>query len=210
MALNSTLTAATSTVGGGANAHFMSLPRELRDHVYEELVVTSQPIRFDQLFGPLAYGVEGLNLLYGWDILRQITQEACEIFYQRNIFEVFCDDLPLLLGANIHQWALHEYPDCRDWLKDSLPHYFDTKLHVMNLKIPVPEHRRSARLADDLGCLLCCDRPQNVTLEFRWTTWQGLDDDSKLVLERLQRKLGDRLDVHVEGIPRDRGIEYYD
>lgn len=97
------------TVQDGAKANFMSLPRELRDNIYEQLVVTSQPIRFDQLFGPLAYGIQGLNLLYGWDVLRQITQEACEIFYQRNVFEVFCDDLALLLGANIHQWALHEY-----------------------------------------------------------------------------------------------------
>jgi len=197
------------TVQDGAKANFMSLPRELRDNIYEQLVVTSQPIRFDQLFGPLAYGIQGLNLLYGWDVLRQITQEACEIFYQRNVFEVFCDDLALLLGANIHQWALHEYPDCRDWLEDSPPHHFDTKLHVMNLKIMVPEHRRSLSLAEDFGCLLCCERPKNVTMEFRWFTWQDLDDEAKSVLEGLQRKLGDRLDVHVEGMPRDRTIEYW-
>lgn len=207
MAFTSISTA--TTVENFANANFMSLPRELRDHVYEQLVVTSQPIRFDQLFGPLAYGIQGLNLLYGWDTLRQVTQEACEIFYQRNLFEVFCDDLPLLLGANIHQWALHEYPDCRDWLKDSLPHHFDTKLHVMNLKVMVPENRRSPSLADDLGCLLCCERPQNVTMEFRWFTWQELDDESKSVLEGLQRKLGSRLDVHVEGVPRNSTIEYW-
>lgn len=69
----------------------------------------------------------------------------------------------------------------------------------------VPEIRRSSSLAEDLGCLLCCDRPQNVTIEFRWSSWQELDDETKLVLEGLQRKLGGRLDVSVEEIPM---IEY--
>ncbi len=119
MALTSAPTAAT--VEEGPKAHFMSLPREVRDRIYEQVVVASQPIRFDPFYGPLAQMVEGLNLLYGWDTLRQITQEACEIFYQRNIFEVSCPDLSLLLSANMQQWALHEYPDFSDWSRDSLP-----------------------------------------------------------------------------------------
>lgn len=203
-----TATEEACTAEEGPKFDFMSLPRELRDTVYEPLVVTSKPIRFDPIFGPLAYDIQGLNLLYGWDTLQQITQEACEIFYQRNVFEVYSDDIPLLLSTLVHQWALHDHPDSREWWRDSPPRQFDTKLHVMNLKVIVSEYRRSVSLADDLRCLLSSDRMQNVTVEFRWFTWRDLDDEAKMVVEGLQRKIGGRLKVHVEGVPRDRAVEY--
>lgn len=95
---------AESQAGGRTN--LMSLPRELRDQIYEELLVSPELVHFNQISGPIVYDVED-RLLSLWSSLPQNAQEACEMFYQQNTFVVFDGDLPSFLESSIHQWMLH-------------------------------------------------------------------------------------------------------
>lgn len=91
-----------------SKASFLSLPREIRDLVYHDLVISSEPIHFNQLCGPLVSDVavdDGLLRLWGY--LAQVVQEACEMFYSQNTFVIFDDGLPSFLDSNICSWLLH-------------------------------------------------------------------------------------------------------
>ena len=96
----------SSGVGTIGAVSFMSIPREIRDLVYGNLLISSEPINFNRLSGPLVYDID-TGLLRSWATIPQVAQEACGIFYQRNTFVVLDGDLHSFLHSKISSWVLH-------------------------------------------------------------------------------------------------------
>lgn len=70
--------------------NFNSLPREFRDLIYEQVLVSPSPIQFTNVLGPRVCDPDLLGpmvMLFAW---AKNADEACEIFYQRNTL-VHCE-----------------------------------------------------------------------------------------------------------------------
>lgn len=83
--------------------NFNSLPRELRDLIYEQVLVSLSPIQFTNILGPRVCDPDLLGpmaMLFAW---AKNADEVCEIFYQRNTFLVHCEGLPTFLGTKTHR-----------------------------------------------------------------------------------------------------------
>ena len=79
---------------------FFSLPREIWDEIYRELFVSKELINYDP-FGHYFrnHGVFGfLNCFYEPNSNSQFTQEALEMFFQENAFNVDWEDLAIFFG----------------------------------------------------------------------------------------------------------------
>lgn len=63
-------------------ATFISLPRELRDQIYRQVLVSPLPIHFSSTHGPIICDPDLLGpvaMLFAWAANRQTAEEACEI-----------------------------------------------------------------------------------------------------------------------------------
>ena len=79
---------------------FFSLPREIRDEIYRELFVSKELIKYD----PFGYYLRNhgvfsfLNYFYEPNSNSQFAQEALEMFFQENTFNVDWEDLAIFFG----------------------------------------------------------------------------------------------------------------
>ena len=186
--------------------NFLSIPREIRDLVYENLLISSEPINFNRLSGPLVYDID-TALLGLWETIPQVAQEACGIFYQRNTFVVLDGDLHSFLHSNITSWVLHApSPDLRrqqsvninvkPWL---------SKVEIIQEQSMFTDYRE---LGAGLRYLLACPRLKSVVIDTGRGFWRMLDDESKIVVEELIRRLERGLRVLMEGSGYRSGVEY--
>lgn len=170
--------------------NFNSLPRELRDQIYGTVLVSPLPIQFCNVLGPMICDPDRLGpmaMLFAWASNRQIADEACEIFYQRNTFLVHCEDLPTFLEAKIHKMLSI---DVGRFIHKHEPTYirsFDTKDWVTNMDIVIEYSRY---LEYELRYLLECPRLRKLTIKAGWTTLMSWENEWRGVLEELQLKIG--------------------
>ncbi len=81
---------------------FLSLPRELRDQIYDLLLVSHDlPIYFDSVNGfmPIAESLQSGILLTLCNALPLMVVELLETYYRHNHFIVKCADIPSLMAS---------------------------------------------------------------------------------------------------------------
>ena len=183
--------------------NFLSLPRELRDQIYGQLLVRPLPIQFSNVLGPIVCDPDvlgPLTMLFAWASNRQIADEACEIFYKRNTFSVHCEDLPTFLGANIHKMLVIDVCQSLHKQESACIRSFDTKEWVANMSVIVEEGNTSFSryLAYELGYLLECPRLRKLTIKTGRTAVISWEKEWTGVLEELRLKIGDGLKVIYE------------
>jgi len=86
--------------------NLLSLPREIRNQIYELLLFSSQPVSFDPFRG-FQFAKDdtpkGLELMDSSYTPYCVVKEARETFYRANIFEVKCRDLGQFLDFTTFQ-----------------------------------------------------------------------------------------------------------
>ena len=186
--------------------NFLSMPREIRDLVYENLLISSEPINFNRFSGPQVYDIN-TGLLGLWGTVPQVAQEACAIFYRRNTFVVLDGDLHSFLHSNIISWVLHALspgPHRQQSVNINVNVWL-SKIEILQEQSMFTDYRE---LGAGLRYLLACPRLQSVVIDTGRGFWRMLDDESKIVVEELIKRLGPGLRVHMEGSGYRSGVEY--
>lgn len=181
---------------------FNSLPREVRDQIYSQVLVSPSRIQFCSVLGLMVCDPDLLGpmaMLFSWASNLHIADEACEIFYQRNTFKVHCEDLPTFLGANIHTMLSI---DVSGFVPKQMPtcvRPFETKKWVTDLEVVVEQNdtKYSSNLSYELGYLLEYPRLRNLTIEIGSTSVMSSETECTGVLKGL--KLGQGLRVVYSG-----------
>ncbi len=189
-------------------ANFNALPREIRDQIYGQVLVSPLPLQFSNVLGPMVCDPDLLGamaMLFSWASNRQIADEACEIFYQRNTILVHCEDLPILLGAKIHRMLSIDVSRFMYKQKPACIRFFDTKEWVTNLEVVIEQDdtEYSRYLAYELRYLLECPRLRKLTIKTGRVTMMSWEKEWTGVLKELQLKIGKGLEViyaHIEDI----------
>lgn len=180
--------------------NFNSLPRELRDQIYGQVLVSPLPIQFSNVLGPMVCDPDLLGpmaMLFAWASNRQIADEACEKFYQCNTFLVHCEDLPTFLGAKIHRMLSIDVSGFIHKQEPTCIRSLDTKEWVTNMHVIIEQDNTnySRYLAYELRYLLECPRLRKLTIKTGRTTMLSWEKEWTGVLKELQLKLGKGLKV---------------
>ena len=180
--------------------NFNSLPRELRDQIYGQVLVSPSVIQFSNVLGPIVYDPDLLGplaMLFSWASNPQIANEACEIFYQRNTFLVHCEDLPTFLGAKVHTMLSIDVNPFVHKIKPVPTRSFDTKEWITNIEVVVEQGftQFSRYLAYELQYLLECPRLRKLTIKTGRTTVMSWEKEWTGVLKELELKIGKGLQV---------------
>ena len=180
--------------------NFNSLPRELRDQVYTQVLVSTLPIQFSNVLGPVVCNPDlraPMAMLFSWASSPQIADEACEIFYQCNTFLVYCEDLPTFLGGKIHRMLSIDIGRLIHNQEPTVIRCFDTSDWVANIDVIVEEDttKYSRYLAYELQYLLRCPRLRNLTIKTGRNTVMSWEKEWTGVLKELQLKVGQGLKV---------------
>ena len=180
-----------------SQATFLSLPRELRDQVYQDLVISSEPIHFNRRSGPLVNDIDEA-LLRTWGTLDQVAREACEMFYSQNTFIIFDGYLSSFFGGNIRSWTIHDPYNGLE--KMPAPKW---KLNSALAKIEIFQELSAFTDYQELGAGLCflltCPRLHSVVVDTRRGFWRKLDEKSRMAIDELSKRLDGGLKVHMEG-----------
>ena len=180
--------------------NFHSLPRELRDQIYRQVLVSPHPIQFSNILGPMLCDpdlIGPMAMLFWWASDRQIADEACEVFYQRNTFSVHCEDLPTFLGAKIHKMFSIDTSRFAHKQEPICIRSFEIKDWVTNVSVVIEQDNTnySRYLSYELRYLLECPRLRKLTIRTGRTTVMSWEKEWSGVLEELQLKIGDALEV---------------
>lgn len=180
--------------------NFNSLPRELRDQIYDLVLISPHPIQFSNVLGPMVCDPDLLGpmaMLFAWATNCQIADEACTTFYQCNTFSVDCEDLPIFLGANIHRMLSIDVSEFAHQAVPTCIRSFDIKDWVRSLHVVIEQDNttHSRYLAYELGYLLQCPRLQKLIIKTGWTTVTSWETEWTGLLKELQLKLGNGLQV---------------
>ncbi|CAF9905903.1 MAG: hypothetical protein ALECFALPRED_001902 [Alectoria fallacina] len=183
-----------------AMANFNSLPRELRDQIYGQLLVSPLPIQFSNVLGPMICDPDFLGptaMLFEWASNGRIADEACEIFYKCNTFSVHCEDLPSFLGAKIHKMLSIDVSRFMHKQEPTCIRSFNTKEWVTNMNVVVEQDnmKDSRYLGYELRYLLECPRLQKLTIKTVRTTVMSWENEWTGVLKELRLKIGKGLKV---------------
>ena len=189
-------------------ANFNSLPRELRDQIYEQVLISPSPIQFNNVLGPMVCDPDLLGpmaMLFAWASNRQIADEACEIFYQRNTFLVHCEDLPKFLGSKTHRMLSIDVSHFTHEQKPTCIRLFDTKDWVKTIHVIIGQDgtEYSRYLAYELRYLLECPRLWKLRIKTGRNTVACWEKEWTGVLKELQLKIGERLEVIYAEPPLD-------
>ena len=181
--------------------NFNCLPRELRDKVYSQVLVSPLPIQFNNVLDPMVCDPDLLAapmaMLFAWASSRRIADEACEIFYQRNTFLVYCEDLPTFLEGKIHRMPLIDVGQLIHNAEPTFTRSFDIREWVTNIDVIIEQNTTnySRYLAHELQCLLRCPRLRNLTIKTGRNTVMSWEKEWTGVLKELQLKVGQGLKV---------------
>ncbi|KAL9136316.1 MAG: hypothetical protein Q9175_002486 [Cornicularia normoerica] len=90
----------------GEKVGFLTLPREIRDQIYLNLVVAADPIQYDKHFETLGrsdtFTASAMMCMFEDGSNPEIARETRETFYEHNTFLVYTHDITALLGAKAH------------------------------------------------------------------------------------------------------------
>ena len=178
---------------------FASLPREIRDQIYEEVVVrlkgavaaTGRPTDYGN-----CKGFEAIRgILHASTSNTQFAREAYEVYFHRNIFRISAEDLPEFVNRKSHYLKNKGYFDVNAWIG---------RLEVM-LDEKVRTRNNDGILVNELRQLLVCPRLHTVSIRIEhWIT----EDEKRLygllqtiaeVCAQLREKMGDRFKVETDG-----------
>ena len=176
--------------------NFSSLPRELRDQIYGLVLVSPVPIPFSNILGPSVFDpdLQGpMAMLFSWASNQQIADEACEIFYRYNTFLVYCEDLPILLGAMTHRMLSLDVRRIMSGQEPACVRPFQTKKWVTNMIVVIEQGNTaySRYLAYELEHLFECPRLRSLTIKTGWHTVLSWEKEWKDVLKDLRFKMGE-------------------
>ena len=189
-----------ASISFSAMTNFNSLPRELRDHIYRQVLISPLPIQFNNNLGPMLCDPDLLSpvaMLFAWASNRQIADEACQIFYQSNTFLVHCEDLPTFLGANIHKMLSIDVSESVHNLQPTCVRSFNTQEWVTDLSVFIEQEnvKDSRNLAHELWYLLECPRLRKLTIKTGRSIMMSWGNDWTGILKDLQLKMGKGLKV---------------
>lgn len=180
--------------------NFNSLPRELRDQIYLQVLVSPLPIQYSNVLGPMVCDpdlIGPMAMLFAWASNRQVADEACEMFYHFNTFLVHCQDLPIFLGAKNHRMLSIDVSGLTYIEEPTCTRSFDTREWVTSMHVVIEQDSTeySRYLAYELQYLLECPRLRNLTIKTGRTTVMSWEREWTGVLKELQLKLGKGLEV---------------
>ena len=191
----------------GQQVGFLALPREIRDNVYFNLVVATDPVQYDEDFRTLSrsdtFSPTALMWMFEEGSNSQVAQESREAFYQHNTFLIYTHDIPALLEAKVHAMVFEVAEDAE------LSFYcaaFEAGAYVRNLAVRVGWHTSDGWFTDsccvdpanDLQLLLDWDSLRSVIIDARFGAWtygypQGIGWD---LLEEMKEKWGTEFRIY--------------
>ena len=162
--------------GGQKIVGFLSLPREVRDAIYHNLVVARDPIQYDQSFRSLSRSGKlaetAMTCMFNTMSNTQIAQETRESFYQHNTFLIHTHDIPALLESKNHVMSFGPGVGIEPTFH-STP--FEAAAWVRNLAVRVGWHTSGGWLTN-----VCCLRPaQDLQLLLEWDSLRSVIIDAR-------------------------------
>ena len=187
---------------------FMSLPREVRDQIYLNLVVAEDPIQYSEKFAFLSrsgtFADTALKWMFDAESNSQIAEETRETFYQHNTFLIYTHDIPALLSTKTHATLFAAGKGLETTVTYSTP--FDAGVWVRKLAVRVGWHASGGWFtnsccrnpAQDLRLLLERDSLRSVFIDARFGAWsygipQGIGWD---LLEEMNTKWGKEFRIY--------------
>ena len=178
---------------------FASLPREIRDQIYELLVVESGVIAATTR--ATDYGnceaFEAIRTILHASTTTRFPREAYEVFFHQNTFRIYAQDLPEFVHRKSH------------YLKDE--GYFDVNAWIGRLEVTVfwsfcnnPKNICGS-LVNELRQLLIYPRLHTVTIQIECAglrSEEGLREVMRAISEvcaQLRERMGDRFKVETDG-----------
>ena len=184
------------------NAGFLSLPREVRDQIYLNLVVAEDPIQYDEKFETLSrrdtFTDTAMKWMFDVESNSRIAEEIREIFYQHNTFLIYTHDIPTLLNTRVHAMSFGGGKGVETKITYRTP--FEVGPWVRKLAVRVGWHASGGWFTDscccypakDLRLLLERASLRSVIIDARFGAWsygipQGIGWD---LLEEMRTKWG--------------------
>ena len=184
------------------NAGFLSLPREVRDQIYLNLVVAEDPIQYDEKFESLSrrdtFTDTAMKWMFDVESNSRIAEETREIFYQHNTFLIYTHDIPTLLNTRVHAMSFGGGKGAETKITYRTP--FKAGPWVRKLAVRVGWHASGGWFTDscccypakDLQLLLERASLRSVIIDARFGAWsygipQGIGWD---LLEEMRTKWG--------------------
>ena len=189
---------------------FSDLPREIRDFIYLDLVVATDPIQYEARFETLCRSNTFAHTALMWTFEHgsnsQIAQEARESFYRHNTFLIYIHDIPILLGAKAHEMSFAGVEGAEPTVY-STP--FEAAAWVRKLAVRVGWHASGRFLPDacclgpahDLNKLLRWDSLQSVIIDASFGSWpygypEGIEGS---LLGMMNEKWGGNFRIYNDG-----------
>ena len=159
---------------------FLSLPREIRDRIYTELVVAEDPIQYDENFQSLSrsdtFAENAMRWMFEVASNAQTAHETRETFYQHNTFLIYTHDIPTLFNTKVHAMSFGA-GDGVEPVIHSTP--FEAGAWVRHLAVRVGWHTSGGWFTDaccavpeeDLRLLLDCGSLRSVIIDARFGAW---------------------------------------
>lgn len=181
---------------------FLSLPREVRDQIYLNLVVAEDPIQYSENFESLSrsgtFADTAMKWMFDVESNSRIAEETREFFYLHNTFLVYTHDIPALLNTKTHAMLFATGRDLETTVTYSTP--FDSGVWVRKVAVRVGWHASRGWSTDsccldpaqDLRLLLNQASLRSVIIDARFGAWrygipQGIEWD---LLEEMKTKWG--------------------
>ena len=194
--------------GDQENLGFLSLPREVRDQIYLNLVVAEDPIQYSENFETLSrkgtFAETAMKWMFDIESNSQIAEETREIFYQHNTFLIYTHDIPALFHKRTHAML---FAGGRGL--DTIVTYsttFDAGAWVRKLAVRVGWHASGGWFTDSCCCYpaehlrLLLERTslRSVIIDARFGAWsygipQGIGWD---LLEEMNTKWGKEFKIY--------------
>ena len=181
---------------------FLSLPHEVRDEIYLNLVVAEDPIQYSENFESLSrkgtFADTPMKWMFDVESNSQIAEEIRETFYQHNTFLIYTHDIPALFYKRTHAMLFAGGRGLKTVVTYSTT--FDAGAWVRKLAVRVGWHASGGWFTDSCCCypaghlrlLLEQTSLRSVIIDARFGAWsygipQGIGWD---LLEEMKTKWG--------------------
>ncbi|CAF9933556.1 hypothetical protein IMSHALPRED_009391 [Imshaugia aleurites] len=165
---------------GQEQVGLLTLPREIRDQVYLNLVVAADPIQYDERFETLSgndtFTTTATMCMFEDASNAQVAQEAREMFYQHNTFLIYTHDIAAFLGAKNHAMSIRAGEGVEPTIHSTS---FEVGAWVRKLAVRVGWHASGGWFADECCCkpapdlriLLESSALRSVIIDARFGAW---------------------------------------